>query len=236
MGRNMSKEAVKLNSETVKGYGLNAGASIVGIASAKDFYGAPDGFKPAEVLEGCQSVIVLGSPFPKEALTMNSSEYTELRNASLTKMTDIAKEVAKQIKRDGYKAREISATGGKWVEGNGRKEHFGHISLKHAAELSGIGVITRNYLLTSSKYGNLLWLSAVLTDAELMPDERGKNDFCVNCSKCVEVCPSGALADPAMFGRKKCDQFFVMENKRFLIKCFVCRTVCPYRFGKSNGK
>jgi hypothetical protein len=37
-----------MNSETVKEYGLSAGASIVGIAASKDFDSAPEGFKPSD--------------------------------------------------------------------------------------------------------------------------------------------------------------------------------------------
>ena len=118
-----------LSSETVKGYCLNAGADAVGIASAADFELAPEGFKPADNLEGCRSVIVLGASFPKEALD-NVPDYTAMRNATLKKMTEMAKNVSKRIKADGYNVKAISAIGGKSV-GDGRMN--GHISLKHAA-------------------------------------------------------------------------------------------------------
>jgi epoxyqueuosine reductase QueG len=218
-----------MNSEAVKEYGFSAGASVVGIAASKDFCSALEGFKPSDNLEGCLSVIVLGSPFPQEALTaMSTVEYTEIRNAILTKMTSMAKEVEKRIKKDGHKAKAISATGGKYIEGR----HYGHISLKHAAELAGLGRINRNYLLTNPQYGNLLWFSAVLTDADLIPDEKEQNKICDNCNKCVEACPSGALDDPASFAPKKCDKVcFKMVNRKWEISCFVCRAVCPYRFG-----
>ena len=220
----------ELNSEIVKEYAINAGANLVGIATSNDFGLAPDGFKPTDVMEGCLSIIVLGATFPQEALN-DVALYTASRNEMLRKMTDMAKEVAKQIKRAGFKAREISGAGGKWVESNGRKEQFGHISLKHAAELAGLGRIGRNYLLTNSEYGNHLWLSAVLTNAELVPDKKAKYKICEKCNKCVESCPSGALGDLASFGRKECSKYFIIENKKFLIKCFLCRKVCPNRFG-----
>ena len=35
-----------INSEIIKEYGLNAGASVVGIAASKDFVLAPEGRKP----------------------------------------------------------------------------------------------------------------------------------------------------------------------------------------------
>ena len=224
--------ATVLSSELAKEYGRNAGADVVGIAASKDFVLALEGFKPTDVLPECQSVIVLGAAFPREVLS-NIAEYTACRNAMLTKMTGMAKEVAKRIKADGYKSKAISGAGGKWVdEGNGRKEQFGYISLKHAAELAGLGVIGKNYLLTNPQYGNLLWFSAVLTDADLIPDKKVQYTICDNCNKCVEMCPSKALDNLALFGKKGCSNFFKIENKKFVIKCFLCRTICPYRFGK----
>ena len=220
----------ELNSKIVKEYCIDAGADVVGIAASKDFVFAPDGFKPTDVLPKCLSVIVLGATFSQEVLH-DIAEYTASRNTMLTAMTEMAKKVEKRIKADGYKTKVISAGGGKWVEGDGRKEQFGNISLKHAAEIAGLGVIGKNYLLTNPQYGNLLWLSAVLTDAELMPDEKIQSAMCDNCNKCVEACPVGALDDLASFGKKGCSQFFKIENKKFAIKCFLCRTVCPFCFG-----
>ena len=221
---------MSLTSAMVKEYGINAGANAVGIAASSDFNLAPDGFKPTNVLPECRSVIVLGATFPPEALN-DSGQYTASRNEMTAAMTDMAKKVAKQIKAAGYKTKAISAVGGKWVDGDGRKEQFGHISLKHAAELAGLGIIGKNYLLTNPQYGNLIWLSAVLTDAQLAPDEKLENTMCENCNKCVEACPAGALDDIASFGKKGCSQFFKIENKALVIKCFLCRTICPNRFG-----
>jgi len=220
-----------LSSEVVKEYGLMAGACIVGIAASKDFSSAPNGFKPTDVMEECLSVIVLGASFPQEVLG-DTTVYTASRNEMLTKVTGIAKEVAKQIKKEGFKAKEISGSGGKWLESNGKKEQFGYISLKHAAELAGLGVIGKNYLLTNSKYGNLLWLSAVLTDVDLIPDKKVQYEICEKCNKCIKACPSGALNDFAVFDRKKCSKYYTIENKQFEIKCYSCCKVCPYCFGK----
>jgi epoxyqueuosine reductase QueG len=220
-----------LTIEIVKEYGINAGANVVGIAASKDFDLAPDGFKPTDVLPECLSVIVLGATFSPEVLD-DVAEYTASRNVMLTSMTNMAKEVAKRVKSDGYKTEVISAAGGKWVDGEGRKEQVGYISLKHAAELAGLGVIGKNYLLTNPQFGNLLWFSAVLTDAELTPDKKVQSAMCDNCNKCVEACPVGALDDPASFGRKECSKFFTIEDRKFKIKCFLCRTICPHCFGK----
>jgi len=219
----------EINSEIVKEYGIAAGASIVGIAASKDFGLAPDGFKPSDKLEGCLSVVVLGTPIPQKALSMNLSEYTEIRNGMLKRMDNVAKEVAKQINSKGYKAVAIGGIGGKYVNG----KFYGHISLKHAAELAGLGIIGRNYLLTNTEYGNLLWFSAVLTELYLVPDKRVQYSVCDNCNKCVETCPSKALDNLDLFGTKACNkECWKMVNRKWELNCFLCRKVCSYRFGK----
>jgi epoxyqueuosine reductase QueG len=218
-----------MTSETVKQYGLTAGASVVGIAASNDFNLTPDGFKPTDNLTGCRSVIVLGTPYPQEALSKTSVEYTEIRNEIYKRMDGVAKKVAKQIASKGYSTKAIGSIGGKFVNG----KFYGHISLKHAAELAGLGVINRNYLLTNPQYGNLLWLSAVLTDVDLVPDKKVEYIICDNCNKCVEICPSKALENPALFGQKECSRTcWKMVNGKWTLVCFLCRKVCPYRFGK----
>ena len=222
--------ANKLTGQAVKEYGLNSGASVVGIAASKDFGLAPEGFKPSDNLAGCLSVVVLGAPIPKEALLNEPIGFIDIRSALNDKMTGIAKDMAKRIKAEGYKAKAINGLGGKWVNG----QQFGHISLKHAAELAGIGIIGKNYLLYNHEHGNLLWFSAVLTDADLMPDKKAKYNVCKSCRRCVEMCPSNALDNPALFGKKECSNaMFKKINGKWEIMCLLCRTVCPNRFGKT---
>ena len=230
MGGTMSK----LNSAIVKEYGLSAGAIMVGIADAGDFDLAPDDFKPSDNLENCRSVIVLAASFSKESLQRTFVEYTDTRNETYKRMDNIAKEVAKQITCAGYKAKAVGGIGGKkWIDGT----NHGHISLKHAAELAGLGVIGKNYLLINPEYGTRLWFSAVITDAELTPDEKAGYSFCDDCNKCVEMCPSKALDDINSFGKKACSRTcFKMVDKKWMLVCFLCRKVCPYCFGEEKDQ
>ncbi|MCL2148782.1 MAG: 4Fe-4S binding protein [Methanomassiliicoccaceae archaeon] len=220
-----------MDSEAVKAYGIEAGAAVVGIASPEGFGAAPDGFRPSDYMGGCRSVIVIGVPFPKESLG-DKAEYTAARGEAIERTNGIAKELAKKIKAEGHKAKEVSGIGGRSIDG----KHYGHISLKHAAELAGLGVIGRNYLLINDRYGSLLWFAAVLTDAPLAPDGRAAYSVCDGCGRCVEACPSGALGDPASFGNKMCDKTcFKMVGKKWTLDCFACRTACPHCFGIAAG-
>jgi len=212
---------------SVKEYGIRAGASVVGIASADSFDSAPDGYRPSDAMEGCRSVIVLGIPFTRGSFS-DPAEYTRVRQETIERMSETGKETAKKIKGEGYKVKVVSSIGGKFVDGVTR----GPISLKHAAVSAGLGVIGKNYLLINPEYGTLLWFSAVLTDAELVPDKKTEYDICGNCDRCVKACPSNALDDIGSFKKKGCaGHSFRYVNKKWMMDCFRCRTVCPHCFG-----
>ena len=222
----------EITNEKVKEYGRSAGADLVGIASALDFESAQEGCRPSDGLKGCHAVVVFGCAFTQDALLGTSSVYTEHRSEMIDRISEIAKSLEKWLKENRYKARAVGGFGGKWVEVNGRKEQFGLISLKHAAQLAGLGVITRNYLLTNDQYGNLLWLGAVLTDADLDPDKKAEYAFCNNCNICVEICPVKALDSIEAFKKRECgNQFMKKVNNKWEIGCYLCRKMCPYRFG-----
>lgn len=218
-----------LTSEKAKEYCYNAGAAVAGIAAAKDFNLAPEGYRPIDALPGCVSVVVLGAPIQQDAVfKADLLGFIELRNALNKELKDAAKRVAKQIKASGYQTRAVGGLDGKWAEGNTR----GPISLKHAAELAGLGVIGRNYLLTNPEHGNLLWFSAVLTDAELTPDPKLVLDLCGDCNRCVSTCPAHALDTAATVIKKACDHtMFKQINKKLEIVCLLCRKVCPHCLG-----
>ena len=218
-----------LTVEMVKEYALSAGAAVVGIADACDFDSAPEGHRPTDALKGCISVVVMGTPIPQEAILADDTlGFIDIRSALNKELKEGAKQVAKQIKKAGYNVRAVGGMDGKFVDGN----THGPISLKHAAELSGLGVIGKNYLLTNPEHGNLLWFSAVLTDAALTPDPKLDLNFCRNCDICVSVCPTHALDTHGSVAKKACSgHMFKQVNKKWEIMCFLCRKVCPYRFG-----
>ena len=167
------------------------GADLVGVASVERFVNAPKGYHPTDVMPTAKSVISLGMVLPKDILEQDIRTYTDIRNEAVKKMDKVAADVAAELKGLKYKAVSIVSLSGKFVDGHFRSR----VSLKHAAELAGLGVIARNYLLTNNKYGNLLWFTAVVTSLELEPDPLATYQVCNNCNLCVDLCPSGALTD-----------------------------------------
>lgn len=217
-----------MTSEEIKELGYALGANLVGIASTDRFANAPAGHHPEDILPSAQSVVVLGTVLPRNTLEQDIRTYTDIRQEAVAKMDGIAKEIAGQLKKLKYKATPIISLGGKWVDGHFRSR----ISLKHAAELAGLGIVARNYLLTNDRYGNLLWFTAVVTSLELEPDPMADYEVCNHCNLCVDSCPSGALEKEDDFSQRKCRKVCYVVVKSVLeLRCWECRNVCPYKYG-----
>lgn len=70
-----------MTSQQAKQRLYDMGADLVGIAGMDRFDGAPQGFHPADVLQGCRSVIVFAKRFLRTALDCNTTvPYTSVRN------------------------------------------------------------------------------------------------------------------------------------------------------------
>lgn len=217
-----------MTNNEIKELSHSLGADLVGIAPVERFVNAPKGHHPTDVVPTAKSVISLGMVLPKDTLEQNIRTYTDIRNDAVKKMDRVAAGVASELKKLKHKAVSIVSLSGKFVDGHFRSR----VSLKHTAELAGLGVIARNYLLTNDKYGNLLWFTAVVTSLELEPDPLATYEVCNNCNLCVDLCPSGALTNEDNFSQKACRKVCYVTVKGVLeLRCWQCRNVCPYKYG-----
>ncbi len=113
------------------------------------------------------------------------------------------------------------------------------------ANESGLGFVGKNTVIISRKLGSFIFLSEVLTDLELIPDqmeeeEKKKADPCGSCRKCLTDCPTGALVSPRVLDARKCISYWTIENKGgipvemrsgigdWIFGCDICQEVCPY--------
>lgn len=205
------------------------GADICGIASVDRFKDAPRGYSPLEVLPSCRSVIVLALRSVNSTLASSTLvPYTIMRNDRYQRLNFIALQLSQMIEDDGWIAVPIPAGDPCKIDmAEGKLK--GIISLKHAAEQAGLGNLGRNTLLINDKYGNMLWLSAVLTTAELRADPVATYAVCPeNCSLCISSCPVNAL-DGRSIDQRKCGQYAFDNNQLtgWQIRCNTCRKICP---------
>lgn len=211
------------------------GADLCGIASADRFSEAPPGHHPTDVLPGCRSVIVVASRFPTDQLDVAGDAYTIARDNMREKMNQIAVRLAAWLKTRGLQSREVLAAGRITVEADGRIRD--ELSLKHAGMLAGLGAIGRNSLLINDHYGNMIWLSAVLTTAALTYDPPTDYAACrPNCRRCADVCEVKAFEDRLVQQRVCYSHAFRkasgrQDGREEIIVCNSCRIACPNAFG-----
>jgi epoxyqueuosine reductase len=107
------------------------------------------------------------------------------------------------------------------------------------ARLSGIGWVGKNTCLIHQEKGSWFFLGVILTDFELPPDVPAP-DRCGSCTRCLEVCPTGALVEPYVMDASRCIAYFNIELKNSIPQefrtkiganvfgCDICQDVCPW--------
>ena len=226
---------MSMNSEEVKRTVLSLGADLCGIAGIDRFDDAPEGYHPLDVMPKCKSVISFACRFPTAVLECSTAvPYTRVRNSITAKMDAIALDLCIELEKHQMPAVPIPTNESQWDKGTGRWRSI--ISQKHAAQAAGLGTIGRHSLLITPQFGSMVWLGAVLTQAELEPDGLCEA-ICNYCNLCVEVCPVNALEKPELKQQDCWDYAFGdnEETQYWEISCHKCRDICPYNLGSENG-
>ncbi|RUO98294.1 tRNA epoxyqueuosine(34) reductase QueG [Hyphomicrobium sp.] len=110
---------------------------------------------------------------------------------------------------------------------------------KPLAAKAGIGWQGKHTILVSREHGNWLFLGAMLTTAELEPDE-STPDHCGTCRRCLDICPTNAFPAPYQLDARRCIAYLTIEHKGHIAPeyrvaignrvfgCDDCAAVCPW--------
>lgn len=114
------------------------------------------------------------------------------------------------------------------------------------AKKSGLGWIGKNSNLITTKSGSFFFIAELIIDVELEYDGEIK-DYCGTCTRCIDACPTGAIAEPYVVDGSKCISYFTIELKEnipteyknkmndWAFGCDICQDVCPWnRFSQPH--
>ncbi len=223
--------------ETIKNLARDLGADLCGIAPIERFRGAPSGFRPEDIFPEAKSVVALAKRFPEGPFHARSPiPYTTASDVILQEITRVAILLCAAIETEvGARVVPVPSEPYEYWDAENR-EGRGLLSLKHAARLAGLGVITANSLLTNDRYGNRLCLGAVLLDIELEGDSIADYRFdCDSCHFCMDTCPAHAIHDRRVeqkLCRSNCEGKTAKGYPLYV--CNACRRICPNGAGRET--
>jgi epoxyqueuosine reductase len=116
----------------------------------------------------------------------------------------------------------------------------GPVQDKFWAQRAGLGWVAKNGNLITRQFGSWVFLGEVLTTLALAPDPP-HTAHCGTCTRCLDACPTGAIAQPYVVDANRCIAYHTIENRaatlpadivphldRWVAGCDICQDVCPW--------
>lgn len=220
-----------INADEVKNMVINLGAEDCGIANIERFAGAPHGFHPTDIYRDCKSVVVYLKSFPHGAVIAdNLIPYTHSSNVTFMELDHVGLELCRKLQTKGIQAVMVPCDTPYEYWDAEKMRGMGILSMRHAGYLAGLGILGKNTLLINRRFGNMIYIGAVLANIDLEPDPLATDPVCPpNCRICIDACPVRAL-DGVTVDQSKCRKYSTAKTGRDynVYVCNNCRKNCPH--------
>jgi len=181
----------------VKRRALELGADLAGIASAATLNAFPPDPRwpqtPERISRHVKSVIVLVQRIPAGAFRAKTNvpvQYMDM--LVLRKMDKVAYRLADELERLGQPSFVTAAQETDWSY---KRASYGRLSTRHLGVEAGLGTLGLEVNILTPEFGPRVYLTGVLTELELEPDQRITEQVCIgeSCSRCLHACPPNAV-------------------------------------------
>ena len=224
-------------SENIRKLADSLGIDVLGFAEASEFEGyilnRARRRDPRLSLSDAKTIIVAGIYIGGFVLPSWDKSY--MGRTSRLFLSGFFNDVVKQLepiaillRKEGYTALICDDS----------KNKGSILPLKLAAIRAGLGWQGKNSMLVTKKYGTLLALGGIVTNANLEHNTEQETNRCKSCKKCQQACPLKALEQAYVLNKSKCLSYLlqndnlpeeaktVIENR--VIDCEICQQVCPW--------
>ncbi len=194
---------------------------------------------PARVLPGARSAIVTGVLYhTDEPLSVSRTSPDAARIARYAWGEDYHEVIAR---RQHLLIGWLKEHAGARFEAVGYVD-TGPVQEKALAAAAGLGWIGKHTCLISQQLGSWLFLSVILTTLDL-PTGTTVPDRCGTCTRCIDVCPTGAIVQPYVVDGTRCLSYVTIESHAGIdpawrdrvgaqiYGCDLCQDVCPWNNG-----
>ena len=193
--------------------------------------------RPAELVPGSLSVISLRMPYWPAAAKAAEAVLQDGRQAYISRYAmgrDYHKVLRNRLQRLAEKLEEVVGAYGYRVFTDSAP--LAEVSL---AAQAGLGWRGKHTLLLNRECGSLFFLGEILTDLPLPADEPDSG-HCGRCTRCLDVCPTGAIVEPYTVDARRCISYLTIELKSAIPEalrplignrvygCDDCQLYCPW--------
>ncbi len=103
-----------------------------------------------------------------------------------------------------------------------------------------LGWFGKNTTTLSREHGSYFFLAEIFTNLELDPTGGHYREHCGTCTRCLDLCPTTALADGYLMEPRLCISYLTIENRgpiprelrpklgNWIFGCDICQEVCPW--------
>ena len=114
---------------------------------------------------------------------------------------------------------------------------------------AGLGWIGRNTMMITPRNGSFFFIAEIITDLELAYDPPFGGNYCGDCTRCMDACPTGAITGFHELDASRCISYLTIELKdeipnafkdsmeSWIFGCDICQNVCPWnRFSLQHSQ
>lgn len=202
---------------------------------------APRAARPAEVVPGARSAVVVATAYRWDQETPQDGRLRG-RISAYAWGTDYHVLVEQRLARlSDFLLAQGARVARYYVD-------TGPLLDRALARRAGLGWIGKNsMLITRAGFGSYVFLGEVLTDLALPPDAP-VDGSCGRCRICLDQCPTGAIVAPYVVDARRCISYLTIELRGWIPRelrplmgtwvfgCDVCQDVCPHNTLAGHGE